>query len=131
MAKTKDLWKTLKSLGLFKKFSIAQTNAIEYNKHLKYDLKSVAQTFAKFYSTLAEYLLRKFLNSPNKFDLNYVQQYYKNIELKDNFNINFATEKKVLEILQCIEISKATGIDKIIVKFLKYSANILAKPIPE
>ena len=94
-------------------------------------MKSVAQTFAKFYSTLAEYLLRKFLNSPNKFDLNYVQQYYKNIELKDNFNINFATEKKVLEILQCIEISKATGIDKITVKFLKYSANILAKPIPE
>ena len=34
-AKPKDLWKTLKSLGLSKKFSVAQTNATEDNKRLK------------------------------------------------------------------------------------------------
>ena len=55
IAKPKDLWKTLKSLGLPKKFSVAQTNAIEDNKCLKYDLTSVAQTFAKLYSNLAEF----------------------------------------------------------------------------
>ena len=52
IAKAKDLWKTLKSLGLSKNFLLVQTNAIEDNKHFKYDLKSVAQTFAKFYSNL-------------------------------------------------------------------------------
>ena len=40
-----------------------------------------------------------------------------------------ATEKKVLEILQFINISKAAGIDKILGRFLKDGANILAKPI--
>ena len=42
IAKPKDLWKTLKSLGLSKKNSVVQSNAIEDNKRLKYDLKSVA-----------------------------------------------------------------------------------------
>ena len=63
------LWKTLKSLGLSKKFSVVQTNAIEDNKRLKYDLKSVA---AKFYSNLAKSLLKNLPNSPNKFDMNSV-----------------------------------------------------------
>ena len=39
--------------------------------------------------------------------------------------------KKVLEILQCTDISKAAGIDKISDRFLKDFANILAKPIAE
>ena len=41
------------------------------------------------------------------------------------------TENKVLEILKFIDISKATGIDKISGIFLKDDANILAKPIAE
>ena len=92
-------------------------------------MKSVAQTFAKFYSNLAESLLKNLPNSPNKFDINSVHHYYKNIELKDNFNLNLTTEKKVLEVLQFIDISKAAGIDKISGRFLKDGANILAKPI--
>ena len=52
IAKPKDLWKTLKSLGLSKKFLLVQTNAIEDNKRFKYDFKSVAQTLAKFCSNL-------------------------------------------------------------------------------
>ena len=63
----KDLWKTLKSLGLSKKISVVQTNVSEDNKRLKYNLKSVTQTFAKFYSNLAESLLKNLPNSPNKF----------------------------------------------------------------
>ena len=92
-------------------------------------MKSVAQTFAKFYSNLAESLLKNLPNSPNKFDINSVHHYYKNIELKDNFNLNLTTEKKVVKVLQFIDISKAAGIDKISGRFLKDGANILAKPI--
>ena len=82
IAKPKDLQKTLKSLGLSKKFSAVQTNAIEDNKRLKYDLKSVVQTFAKFCSNLAQSLLKNLPNFPDEFDINSVHQYYKNIELK-------------------------------------------------
>ena len=39
------------------------------------------------------------------------------------------TEKKVLEVLQCIDILKAAGIDKISGSFLKDGANVLPKPI--
>ena len=79
IAEPKDLWKTLKSFGLSNNFSVVQTNAIEHNKRLKYDLKSVVQTFAKFCSNLVESLFKNLLNSSNKFDINSVHQYYKNI----------------------------------------------------
>ena len=92
-------------------------------------MKSVAKTFSKFYFNLDESLLKNLPNSSNKFDINSVHQYYKNIELKDNFNLNLTTEKKVLEVLQFIDISKAAGIDKISGRFLKNGANILVKPI--
>ena len=39
------------------------------------------------------------------------------------------TEKKVLEVLQFIDISNAAGINKISERFLKDGANILEKPI--
>ena len=87
-------------------------------------MKSVAHTFAKFFSNLAESLLKNLPNNPNKFDVNSVHIYYKNIELKDNFNLNLTTGKKVLEILQFIDISKAVGTDKISGRFLKDGANI-------
>ena len=58
IAKPKDLWKTLKPLGLSKNFTVVETNPIKGNKRLKYHLKSVGQTFAKFYSNLAESLLK-------------------------------------------------------------------------
>ena len=112
-----------------KNFSVVQKNAFENSKRLKYEFKSVAQTFAKFYSNLAESRLKNLKNSPSKFDVNSVHQYYKNIELKDNFNLNLATGNKILEVLQFIDISKAAGIDKISGRFLKDGANILAKPI--
>ena len=54
IVKPKDFWKTLKSLGLSKNFSVVQTNAIEDNKHLEYDLRAVDQTFGKLYPNLAE-----------------------------------------------------------------------------
>ena len=65
-----NLWKTLKSLGLSKHFSVVQTKTNEDNKCLKCDVKSATKTFAKFYSNLAESLLKSLPNSPNKFDMN-------------------------------------------------------------
>ena len=129
IAKLKDLWKTLKSVGLSKTFSVVQANATEDNRHLKYELKSVAQTFAKFYSNLVESLLKNLPIYPEKIDVNCVHNYYKNIELKDNFNLNLTTEKNVFKVLQFIHISKAAGIDKISGRFLKDGANILERPM--
>ena len=92
-------------------------------------MKSVAETFPKFCTDLTESLLKNLPNSRNKFDINSVHQYYKNVELKDNFNLNLTTEKKISEVLQFIGISKRAGIYNIPGRFLKDGANILAKPI--
>ena len=51
------------------------------------------------------------------------------MELTDNFNLTLPAKKKVLEVLQFFDISKAAGIDKISGRFLKDGVNILAKPI--
>ena len=92
-------------------------------------MKSVAQTFANFYSNLAESLLKNLPNFPNKFDINFVHHYYKNIGLKDNFNLNLTKEKMVVKVFPFIDISKTAGIDKISGIFLKDGGNILAKPV--
>ena len=92
-------------------------------------MKSVAQTVAKFFSNLAQSLLKNLPNSPNKFDMNSVHHYYKKIGLKDNFNLTLTTAKKDLKVFQCVDISIAAGIDKFSERFLKDAANILAKPI--
>ena len=73
----------------------------------------MAKTFPKFYSELSKSLFNNLLNSPNKFNMNYVLQYYKTIELKYNFNLTLTTEKKVLDALQCIDISKVAEFYKI------------------
>ena len=75
--------------------SVVQTYAIENNKRLKYDLKSVAQTLAKLYSNLAESLLKNLRNSTNKFDINSVHQFYKNLEQKVNFDLTLTKENNV------------------------------------
>ena len=92
-------------------------------------MKSEAQTSAKSYSNLAESLIKNLLHFPNKYDVNFVPQHHKKLELKDNFILTLATEKKVSKILQCIDMSKASGIDKSSGRFLKDGANILAKSI--
>ena len=77
--------------------SVVQTYAIENNKRLKQDLKSVAQTLAKLYSNLAESLLKNLRNSTNKFDMNSVHQFYKNPEQKVNFDLSLTKEIKVFQ----------------------------------
>ena len=82
-----------------------ETIAFENNKRLKYN----------------------YLNSLNKFNMNSVHQYYKDLGLKDNFNLTLTTEKKVLEIWKCIDISQAAEIDRSSGRFLKDGSNILSK----
>ena len=49
--------------------------------------------------------------------------------ISDDFCLSNTSEEKVLKIMTNIEISKATGVDKLPGRFLKDGPNILAKPI--
>ena len=46
--KTKEIWNTLKSLGMPKKTVVSNFNAIDNNKSLTYDIKTMSKSFRRF-----------------------------------------------------------------------------------
>ena len=75
--------------------------------------------------------MEKLLKPPNKFTLNTVFQHYKGIIQSDSFNLATVSENTILTVLKNTKVSKAAGLDNLSGRFLKDSANILAKPITD
>ena len=96
---------------------ISSFNAMEDNDTLTYDTRSISKVFKNF-SSLAESLLIKLLNPPDKYNLESVINYYSSFTIADDFSLNKTSENKVLKIILKIEISKAAGIDKLSGRFL-------------
>ena len=132
IGKPKDLWKTLKSMGLSAKSSSDTKICLKDGEELSFDSKTNANTFCSFYSNLAGDLLKKLPTPPKKFGLDTVKLYYQNRNIDNlNFTLNYTTEEIVLKILQGINTTKAAGLDKVAGKFLKDGSSILVTPITE
>ena len=52
--KPKELWKSLKSLGLKFEHSISNINCLENDKSANFDVKDIAKDFSTYFSNLAE-----------------------------------------------------------------------------
>ena len=122
--KPQELGESLKSLGMLNKTVISNFSAIEENDTLTYDKRSISKI-----SNLAESLLIKLPNPPDKCNLQSVIRYFSSFMISDNFCLNNTSEEKVLKIMTNIESPKADWVDRISGRFLKDGANILAKPI--
>ena len=59
VCKPKVLWDTLKPYGIPKKTVVSMCNAIDDNKSLPYDIKTVSNVFEDFFSNLAKSFLDK------------------------------------------------------------------------
>ena len=129
IGRPKELWKSLKALGMPNKTIISNFNAIEENDNLTYDTRSIFNIFKNFFSNLAKSLLIKPPSCPDKYNLQSVIRYYSSFMISDGFCLSNTSEEKVLKIIINIEISKAAGVDKLSGRFLRDGANILAKPI--
>ena len=129
IGKPKELWESLKSLGMSNKTDISNFNAIEENDTLTCDIGSISKIFKNFFSNLVKSLLNKLPNPPDKYNLGSVIRYYSSFTISDDFCLSNTSEEKVLKILTNIESSKAAGVDKISGRFLKHGPNILPKPI--
>ena len=130
--KPKELWKTLKSLGLPSKTSSSSKPCLKEDGELKHDSKSIARIFKDFFSNLAENLLKLLPKAPNKFNSKTVNDYYKKMKLNNKrFVLNTVTVEEVKQILLNLDPSKATGIDNISARFLRDGASILANPIKQ
>ena len=118
--KPKELWNTLKYLGM--------------PKSLTYDIKTISKVFKDFFSNLVESFLIKLPHPSNKYNLESVFLHYSNFAFPKVLHLKYfssTSEEKVFKILENVEISEAAGISKLPGRFLKDGAEILSKPINE
>ena len=121
IGKLKELWKSLKSLGLPSKTArSSSTICLEKDGILPFDTKANAEIFKDFYSNLANDLVKKLPNPPNKYGKDAVKKYYENLNLVGkSFSFEPVAHASVLKLLQQLNPSKSTGIDNLTRKFLK------------
>ena len=131
IGKPKELWKTLKALGLPNKVSMATINALKIDEVVKYDPKSISKVFQTFFINMAKTLLQKLPPPPNKYGIDSVKSFYKNLNITTKFQLKPTTEDIVLKLLKNIDISKAAGVDNLPGRFLEDGAVILAKSVTE
>ena len=97
MGKTKELWKSLKSRGLPSKKSSSSIICLENEGTLSFDPKANAEIFKGFNSNLANDLLKKLPNPPNKYGKDTVKKYYEKLNLAGkNFSFEPVTHASVL-----------------------------------
>ena len=68
IGKPKELWESLKSLGIPSKTVISNFNAIGENHTLTYDIRLISKIFKKLFSNLVKSHLIKLLNPPGKYN---------------------------------------------------------------
>ena len=127
----KKLWKRLKSLGLKFERSISNINCLENDKSANFDVKDIAKGFSAYFSNLAENLVRQLPNPSNKYGALSVAQYYSHLGLTKKFDLLPPEKYYVLKILRDIGNSKAAGIERLLGRFLKDGADVLAKPVTD
>ena len=85
-----------------------------------------------FYSNLASNIVKQLPTATSKYGMNYVRDYYNNIELPDGpFGFSHVHESQIMNIPEKFDTNKAAGIDGLSGIFLKDGAQILSKPITD
>ena len=133
IGKPKELWRALKNLGLPSKKSPSTNICLTKDNTTIFADKENTNIFKKFYSTLADDLVKNLPPASSIFGLSSVCQYYnKTLKLPNTrFKFTFVSEDSVLKILKNIDENKAAGLDNLSGKFLKDGATILAKPLSQ
>ena len=131
-ANPKKLWKTLKQLGLPEK-RLPCTDVCLKVEDLKFDPFTISELFKKFYSNLANDLVRKLPAASKKFDIEAVKDYYNDMFDLSHNKLNFQTVQPntISNLLKSCNVNKAAGIDNVSGKFLKDGADVLGIPITQ
>ena len=131
--KLKELWKTLKSMGLPSKAVTASNICLKDKNKIVFIATKSCPIFKNYFSSLAQNLVSKLPPSPNIFTKSKVASYYDNSAVsKDlNFQLSEMSPEKILSILKYLNPSTAAGIDNLCGKFLKDDADVLAQPISQ
>ena len=132
IGKPKELWKTLKSLGLSKTNKSDTKMCLKNEDGTSFESKKTSEIFKDFFSNLAGNLLNKLPSAPKKFGMSTVEAYYRyRIPAANNLKFCATDETNILNLLKSINPSKAPGLDNIAGKFLKEGAVVLARPLTQ
>ena len=107
IGKSKQLWKSLKSLGLKYERSISNINYLENDKFANFDVEDINKDFSAYFSNFDENLVSKHPNSLNTYDVLSTGQYYDHLGLTKKFDLLTTEKDYVLKILRDIDTSKA------------------------
>ena len=84
VGKSKELWKSLKSLGLKIERSISNVSCLENDESAIFDVKDIDRDFTAYFSNVVENLVSKLPNPSNKYGVLPVAQYYSHLALTKN-----------------------------------------------
>ena len=111
---SKELWKTLKSLGMNSKSLNQLKICLKDNGVTQFDPKKNANIFKTFYSELAGNLVKMFPKPSLKFNTNKTMMFYKKSNPNlEKFELVCITEETIKKLLRCSDVSKAPGMDEI------------------
>ena len=134
VGKPKELWKTLKSLGLQSKGKSSADNNISLKQeddNLTASPTDTANLFKSFYANLADGLLKLLPKPKNRFGITSVINFYQGRLRGNVFSLKEVEEEVVHKLLLNLQVSKAPGIDNIASIFLKDGAEVLCKPLTQ
>ena len=124
------LWKGQATVKKLAELIGEKPKAVKQWLSRQFDPKANAEIFKDFYSNLANDLVKKLPNPPNKYGKDAVKKYYENLNLVGkSFSFEPVAHTSVLKLLQQLNPHKSTGIDNLTGKFLKEGAPVLASPI--
>ena len=127
--KPKELWKTLKSLGLSSDKTRQSNISLKKDGAIQFEALENTNTFKRFYSQLAGGLQGKLSKTPDKFIVNQPKTtiYAKtSCNVSNEFEFSNVSEEKIL---LSLDTSKAAGMDQNPAKFLRHGAEVLALPL--
>ena len=127
IAKPKELWKAIKSLGLPCKNSAVPNICLkDKNGSLNFEDSSNANTFKNIFENLANDLVLKLPKAPNLYTLGKTLLYYNSLGLSRNsFIFSQISEEDMRKYLINLSPNKASGVDNLSGKFLKDGADVL------
>ena len=88
-----------------------------------FETKAIAKHFKDFFSTLASNLVSKLPKPPNRFGIEYLSTFYKNLNIKHSLNFTHVSEEDILKIMSNLDATKATGIDYLPSRFLELGSH--------
>ena len=107
IGKSKQLWKSLKSLGLKYERSISNINYLENDKFANFDVEDINKDFSACFSNFDENFVSKHPNSLKTYDVLSTGQCYDHLGLTKKFDLLTTEKDYVLKILRDIDTSKA------------------------